>query len=39
MAQFDVCRNRGRSRDAFPYFVVVQSRVFDATGRRVLLFR
>jgi toxin CcdB len=37
MAQFDVCRNRGRSREGFPYFVVVQSRAFDRTARRVVV--
>jgi hypothetical protein len=37
MAQFDVCRNPGLSRAAFPYFVVVQSRIFDRTARRVVV--
>src|SRR5690348_10486157 len=37
MRQFDVCRNHGKSRDGFPYFVVVQSGEFDRTTRRVVV--
>jgi mRNA-degrading endonuclease toxin of MazEF toxin-antitoxin module len=37
MAQFDVCRNTGRSRGGFPYFVVVQSAEFDRTERRLVV--
>ncbi len=37
MAQFDVCRNGGRSRTGFPYLVIVQSRIFDSTARRLVV--
>jgi mRNA-degrading endonuclease toxin of MazEF toxin-antitoxin module len=37
MLQFDVCRNRGKSREVFPYFVVVQSREFVRAKRRVVI--
>jgi toxin CcdB len=37
MAQFDVHRNRGPSREDFPYVVVVQSRRLDDYGRRVVV--
>jgi toxin CcdB len=37
MRQFDVCRNRGESRTAFPYFVVVQSGEFERARRRVVV--
>jgi hypothetical protein len=37
MQQFDVCRRQAKSRDGFPYFVIVQSREFDRTGRRVVI--
>ena len=37
MAQFDVHRNTGRSRDRIPYVVVVQSSLFDDYGRRVVV--
>lgn len=37
MAQFDVHRNRGSSRDAIPYVVVVQSAIFDGYKRRVVV--
>lgn len=37
MRQFDVCRNGGRTRDGFPYFVVIQSREFDRSKRRVVI--
>lgn len=37
MAQFDVHRNGGRQRDSIPYVVVVQSAIFDAYHRRVVI--
>ena len=37
MQQFDVCRSQAKSRDGFPYFVIVPSREFDRTGRRVVI--
>ena len=37
MAQFDVHRNPGRSRDSIPYVVVLQSSVFDGYQRRVVI--
>lgn len=37
MAQFDVHRNRGRSREAIPFVVVVQSSLYDEYGRRVVV--
>jgi hypothetical protein len=37
MAQFEVCRNGGRSRAGFPYLVIVQSRIFDRTARRLVV--
>jgi len=37
MAQFDVHRNRGRSKDDIPFVVLVQSSVFDAYRRRVVV--
>lgn len=37
MAQFDVCRNLGKTRAGFPFFVVVQSGEFDRTDRRVVV--
>ena len=37
MAQFDVHRNGGKQRDSIPYVVVVQSSIFDAYDRRVVV--
>ena len=37
MAQFDVHRNTGSQNGALPYLVVVQSRRFDASRRRVVV--
>lgn len=37
MAQFDVHRNRGRSREAIPFVVVVQSSLYDEYSRRVVV--
>jgi hypothetical protein len=37
MAQFDVCRNAGRTAAGFPFFVVVQSGEFEATSRRLVV--
>jgi toxin CcdB len=37
MAQFDVHRNSGRHNDTIPFVVVVQSTVFDAYRRRVVV--
>ncbi len=37
MAQFDVHRNKGRHRDDIPYVVLVQSSLYDAYRRRVVL--
>lgn len=37
MTQFDVHRNIGKQRAAIPYVVVVQSALFDAYRRRVVV--
>ena len=37
MAQFDVHRNPGKTRDAIPFVVVVQSALFDSYSRRVVV--
>lgn len=37
MAQFDVHRNAGKSRDDIPYVVLVQSSLFDGYRRRVVV--
>jgi toxin CcdB len=37
MAQFDVHRNGGKQRDSIPYVVIVQSAIFDAYNRRVVV--
>jgi toxin CcdB len=37
MAQFDVHRNRGQTRDSAPFFVTVQSAIYDAYDRRVVV--
>ncbi|MBX3694058.1 MAG: CcdB family protein [Steroidobacteraceae bacterium] len=37
MAQFDVHRNLGQSRDSVPFVVIVQSSVFDDYRRRVVV--
>lgn len=37
MAQFDVHRNTGKHRDAIPFVVVVQSSLFDAYRRVVVV--
>ena len=37
MAQFDVHRNVGRHKDAIPFVVVAQSRLFDDYRRRVVI--
>lgn len=37
MAQFDVHRNRGRSRESIPFVVIVQSSLFDDYRRRVVV--
>lgn len=37
MAQFDVHRNTGRQRETVPYVVLVQSALFDAYRRRVVV--
>jgi toxin CcdB len=37
MAQFDVHKNPGTTRDGIPFIVVVQSRVFDEYRRRVVV--
>lgn len=37
MAQFDVHRNPGQNRESIPYVVVVQSSVFGAYRRRVVI--
>ncbi|MDF9391007.1 MULTISPECIES: CcdB family protein [Methylococcus] len=37
MAQFDVHRNTGPHRDAVPFVVIVQSSLFDAYRRRVVV--
>lgn len=37
MAQFDVHRNPGKSREAIPFVVLVQSSLFDNYRRRVVV--
>lgn len=37
MAQFDVHRNPGQSRDAIPYVVALQSSMYDEYHRRVVI--
>ncbi|HEY6896599.1 MAG TPA: CcdB family protein [Rhodocyclaceae bacterium] len=37
MAQFDVHRNSGKSRELIPYVVIVQSSLFDDYRRRVVV--
>ncbi len=37
MAQFDVHRNTGKSQDAIPFVVLVQSAVYDNYRRRVVV--
>lgn len=37
MAQFDVHRNTGKQQDAIPFVVVMQSSLFDAYRRRVVV--
>ncbi len=37
MAQFDVCRNTGASRDSVPYVVVLQSALYDGYNRRAVI--
>jgi toxin CcdB len=37
MAQFDIHRNPGQSRDAIPYLVVLQSAIYDEYHRRVVI--
>jgi toxin CcdB len=37
MAQFDIHRNIGKQREAIPFVVVVQSSLFDAYRRRVVV--
>ncbi|MDP2828814.1 MAG: CcdB family protein [Sulfuricellaceae bacterium] len=36
-AQFDVYRNTGKNRTAIPYVVIVQSRYFEKSRRRVVV--
>lgn len=36
MAQFDVHRNTGKTRDAIPFVVVLQSSLYDQYRRRVV---
>ncbi|HYH22505.1 MAG TPA: CcdB family protein [Azospirillum sp.] len=36
MAQFDVHRARGAQRNGVPYVLIVQSKRFDSSGRRVV---
>lgn len=36
MAQFQVYLNRGRNKEHIPYFVLLQSAVFDSSPRRVV---
>lgn len=36
MAQFDVHRNRNGARTGIPYLLIIQSRRFDSSGRRVV---
>jgi toxin CcdB len=37
VAQFDVYRNMGASRDSVPYMVVLQSMLYDGYNRRVMI--
>lgn len=37
MAQFDVHRNRGHHRESIPFFVIVQSTLYDSYRRRVVV--
>jgi len=37
VAQFDVHRSVGRTRDGYPYFVIVQSSVFEAAMTRLVV--
>jgi toxin CcdB len=37
MAQFDVHRNLGTTRAEFPYFVILQSSLFQGSRRRVVI--
>jgi len=37
MAQFDVHRNRGQTRDSAPFFVTIQSALYDEYDRRVVV--
>lgn len=37
MAQFDVYRNRGQTRDNAPFFVTIQSALYDGYERRVVV--
>ncbi len=37
MAQFDVHRSASRTRDGYPYFVIVQSSVFEAAMTRLVV--
>jgi len=37
MAQFDVHRNLGARRADTPFVVIIQSRIFDDVGRRVVV--
>ncbi len=37
MAQFDVYRNTGPSKDAIPFVVTIQSSIFDGYGRRLVV--
>ena len=37
MGQFDVHRNKGASKEAIPFVVVVQSSLFDGYRRRVVV--
>ncbi|WP_448206198.1 CcdB family protein [Azospirillum sp. sgz302134] len=37
MAQFDVHRNRSAARTGIPYLLLIQSRRFDESGRRVVV--
>lgn len=37
MAQFDVHRNPGQRSSSIPFVVVIQSAIFDASGRRLVI--
>lgn len=37
MAQFDVHKNPGSTREGIPFVVVIQSRIFDGYRRRVVV--